>query len=146
MQARVGPLLEKQRRLEARQILLRDLLSSFEVPGKGLSENSTRSWAVSVQPPGTIGDYVRTRAEEILREKGGPLHINEIHAEFERRGLHIPGAGRPVNLIVHLRKASGITSPTRGMYGLEEHVKPLPSQQTSGKVRKRRRRPVAKET
>ncbi|MBI3648452.1 MAG: hypothetical protein HY240_06880 [Actinobacteria bacterium] len=143
---RLGPLLEKQRRLEARQALLKDLLSSFEVPGKTLLEDGTRPWAVSVQPAGSIGDYVRDRAEEILREAGGPLHINEIHAEFGRRSYHIPGAGRPVNLIVHLRKASGIVSPARGMYGLEEHVGAIPAQRKSTKRRKRApRRPVAKE-
>jgi hypothetical protein len=119
---RLAPLLEQQHRLEVRQALLKDLLSSFQVRGKTRTEDASRSWAVSVQPTGNIGDYVRDRAEEILREEGGPLHINAIHAEFERRGFPIPGAGRPVNLIVHLRKAPGIVSPARGVYGLEEHV------------------------
>lgn len=145
LQDRLSPLLEDQRRLEARQALLKDLLSSFEQPGARSFDDASRSWAVSVQPAGSIGAYVRDRAEEILREAGGPLHINEIHAEFGRRALHIPGAGKPVNLIVHLRKASGIVSPARGMYALEEHVGAMPVQRRSRKRRKRARRPAQKE-
>jgi cell division septum initiation protein DivIVA len=146
LQERLTPLLEEQRRLEARRALLKDLLSSFEEPGKTSFEDASRSWAVTVQPAGSIGDYVRDRAEEILREAGRALHINEIHAEFERRGFHIPGAGRPVNLIVHLRKASGIASPARGMYGLREHVGAIPVQRKSSrKKQKRGRRPARKE-
>jgi hypothetical protein len=137
--------MEEQRRLEARQALLKDLLSSFEVPWKVSSEDSGSTWALSIQRAGSIGDYVRERAEEILREAGRPLQINEIHTEFEGRGFHVPGAGKPVNLIVHLRKAPGIVSPARGMYALEEHVGAIPVQRKSRKRRKRTRRLAAKE-
>lgn len=142
---RLAPLLEEQRRLEARQALLKDLLSSFEAPGKTSSEDASRSWAVSLQPTGSVRDYVRGRAEEILREAGRPMHINEIHAEFEKRGLPIPGAGRPVNLIVHLRKQLTIASPERGMYALAELTGPMPTQRKTRKRRKRTRRPARKE-
>lgn len=122
LQGRLSPLLEEQRRLEARQALLKDLLSSFVEPGEESLHEAPRPWGLSVQPTGSIGEYVRDRAEEILREVGGPLHINEIHTRFVKRGYHVPGAGKPVNLIVHLRKAPGIASPARGMYGLVEDV------------------------
>lgn len=142
---RLAPLLEEQRRLEARQALLKDLLSSFGVPGKTSSEDAARSWSLSVQPAGSIGDYVRERSEEILRDAGRPLHINEIHAEFERRDFHIPGAGKPVNLIVHLRRDSSVVSPARGIYALEEHAAQTQTQRKTRKRRKRTRRPSRKE-
>jgi hypothetical protein len=142
LQDRLAPLLEEQRRLEARQALLKDLLSSFEASPKASSEDATRSWALTVQPAGSIGEYVRERAQEILREAARPLHINELHAEFERRGFHVPGAGKPVNLIVHLRNHSGIVSPGRGMYALEEQTGPIPARRKSRtRRRKRTRRP-----
>jgi hypothetical protein len=119
--------------------LLNDLLTSFEASGK----DGVVPRAMSIQPAGNIGDYVRARAEDILREERGPLHINAIHAEFQRRGLHIPGAGRTVNLIVHLRKAPGIVSPGRGVYALEAHAGPLRDRLkiTRRKKRSQTRRP-----
>jgi hypothetical protein len=139
---RLAPLLEQQRRLEARQTLLKELLSSFGAPSNGRGEeNGGASWAVSVPPPGSIGEHVRTRAEEILREKGGALHINALHEEFQRRGFHVPGAGRPVNLTVHLRKASSIVSPARGMYALEEYAGTTTAQpKATRRTRKRKKR------
>jgi hypothetical protein len=94
-------------------------------------------------PTGSIGEYVRDRAEEILREHGGPMHVNEIHARFLRSGLFVPGAGKPVNLIVHLRKGPGIVSPGRGMYALRGQVDAdaLPRPR---RPRKRRRARTAK--
>jgi hypothetical protein len=143
---RLAPLLEEQRRLEARQGLLKDLLSSFEAPGKPSSEDASRSWVVSLQPKGGVGEYVRGRAEGILREAGRPMHINEIHQEFEKRGFPIPGAGRSVNLIVHLRKQSTIVSPARGTYALAELAGPMPTQRkTTRKRRKRARSTVRRE-
>lgn len=142
---RLAPLLEEQRRLETRQALLKDLLSSFEAAGKVSSDDAARSWAVTLQPAGRIGDYVRERAEEILREIGRPMHINEIHGEFEQRGLHIPGAGKPVNLTVHLRVDPRIVSPERGMYTLGEQAGPMPARRKARNRRKRARRPARKE-
>jgi hypothetical protein len=143
---RLNPLLEEQRRLDARQVLLKELLSSFDAPAQPSADDGARGWAVTLQPAGSIGDFVRDRASEILREAGRPMHINDIHGEFQRRGLHIPGAGRPVNLTVHLRQGdAGIVSPERGMYALEEYAGSIPVQRKSTKRRKRaRRRPAAK--
>jgi hypothetical protein len=50
------------------------------------------------------------------------MHINDLHARFVERGLSVPGAGKPVNLTVHLRAAEEIASPTRGVYALVEQV------------------------
>lgn len=144
---RLSPLLEEQRRLEARQALLKDLLSSFDVPhGATSSDEAGRpSWALAIQPTASIGDYVRDQAAEVLREAGRPLHINEIHAEFEQRGLHVPGAGRPVNLTVHLRKDPNIVSPSRGMYAVVEQVGQISVRRNARRRPKRARRPKAKE-
>lgn len=135
---RLAPLLEEQRRLEARHALLKDLLSSFKAPGKGSSDDASRMWSVSVQPTGSIGAYVRDKATEILRDAEQPLHINEVHAEFERRGFRVPGAGKPVNLTVHLRQGTDIVSPARGLYALKEQVGAIPPQRKSRTKRKRR--------
>lgn len=142
LQDHLSPLLEEQRRLEGRQALLKDLLSSFEAPIKPSSEDGARPWSVSLQPTGNVGDYVRDRAREVLLDAGEPLHINDIHAEFVRRGFPIPGAGKPVNLIVHLRSGTGIASPARGMYALGEQVAASPVQRRNAKRRKRTRSPA----
>ena len=72
--------------------------------------------------------YVIEQAVEILRGEGHPLHINEIHARFLERGSTVPGAGKPVNLTVHLSGAEEIASPSRGVYGLVEQVGAIPRQ------------------
>jgi hypothetical protein len=76
------------------------------------------------------------RAAEILRAEGRPLHINDLHARFLERGFTVPGAGKPVNLIVHLRSAEEIASPMRGVYGLVEQVGAVPRQAARTKRRR----------
>ena len=128
LQDRLAPLLEEQRRLETREMLLKELLSSFgrRVEPKGIGSTEVGgATAVDLTTTGSVGEYVTARAREILREAGEPLHINAIHARFLERGYTIPGAGRPVNITTHLRNASDIRSPKRGIYGLAEHVGPV---------------------
>jgi hypothetical protein len=143
VQGRLAPLMEQQHRLEARQLLLTDLLSSYDagdLPArKSPSDNAAGPPSQLSRSSGSIGRAVRRRAEEILRAAGRPLHINELHAEFLRRGFPVPGAGKPVNLIVHLRKSDTIVSPARGIYGLVEHVGEIPRTKARAKRRPRSR-------
>jgi hypothetical protein len=128
IEQQLAPILEEQRRLEEREALLRSLLASFEPPalneqGVLLDERGKRD--------GSVREYVVARAADILRDEGGPLHINDLYARFIERGYTIPGKGEPVNLIVHLQKSDEIASPQRGIYGLTEQV---------GAVKPRRRK------
>ena len=45
---------------------------------------------------------VKDSVYEILRDAKRPMNINEIHAEFLRRGFPIPGKGTPFNILVHI--------------------------------------------
>jgi hypothetical protein len=47
---------------------------------------------------------VKDRVLEILLEANRPMNIKEIHAEFVRRGLPIPGKGTPFNILVHMSR------------------------------------------
>jgi hypothetical protein len=132
---KLEPLLDEQRRLEERQALLRGLLRSFEQTGSNGPTPSRLS-----KGAGSVARYVIDRAAEILREEGRPLHINDLHAKFLERGFTVPGAGKPVNLIVHLRGAEEIASPMRGIYGLVDQVDALPKKPRRTKRRKSTRK------
>jgi hypothetical protein len=128
---RLEPLLAEQRRLEERRSLLEGLLRSFDHTNGPKPQSET--------PVGSVGEYVVAKATEILREQGEPMNINDLHARFLERGYLIPGAGKTVNLIVHLRGADGIVSPGRGMYSLPEHGQP-----EAPRPRRRRKRSTTK--
>ncbi len=132
---RLEPLVAEQRQLEERRLLLQSLLRSFEVtsPNSDVPGKPART-------TGSVGRYVVDRAVEILREEGRPMHINDLHARFVERGFTIPGAGKPVNLIVHLRGAEKIASPMRGIYGLADQVEPAPQTPRRTNRRKTARR------
>jgi len=83
-----------------------------------------------------IGPRVRRQVREILTDAGGELSINDIHAEFLRRGYDVPGQGRPANITIHLSGSEEITSPARGLYRLKPamvaHVEaPAPTPRSS---------------
>jgi hypothetical protein len=128
---KLGPLLAEQQRLEERQALLHGLLHSFD---QATPNGPRRSEAL--RATGSVARYVIDRAVEILREEGRPMHINDLHARFVARGFTVPGAGKPVNLTVHLRSAEEIASPTRGIYGLVEQVGAVTYKPPRGKRRK----------
>jgi hypothetical protein len=130
--AKLEPLLADQRQLEERRMLLQSLARSFEATGPNGAGAQQRA-------AGSVARYVVDRATEILRDEGRPLHINDLHARFVERGFTVPGAGKPVNLIVHLRGAEEIASPMRGVYGLVEQVGAVPQQAARRKRRKRAR-------
>jgi hypothetical protein len=116
LDTKLEPLLGEQSRLKERKTLLQSLLRSFEAGANGTAPSPT------VKSAGSVARYVVDCAAEILRDEGRPLHINDLHARFGERGFTVPGAGKPVNLIVHLRGSDEIASPTRGIYGLVEQV------------------------
>jgi hypothetical protein len=113
---KLAPLLAEKQQLEDRRALLQGLLRSFDGPDANGSVPSAPARS------GSIARYVVDNAVEILRKEGHPMHINDLHARFVERGLSVPGAGKPVNLTVHLRAAEEIASPTRGVYALVEQV------------------------
>jgi hypothetical protein len=61
---------------------------------------------------------VTTRVAEILAEEGRALHIDDILARYEQKGYRVPGAGKPVNIIAHLRRSPLFASAGRGIYDL----------------------------
>lgn len=131
---RLTPLLDEQRQLEERQALLQGLLRSFEQSAPNGTGAPARGRAT-----GSVARYVVERAMEILRDEGRPLHINDLHAKFLERGFAVPGAGKPVNLIVHLRGDQEIVSPMRGIYALAEQAEDVVQRPRQVKRRKRAR-------
>ena len=117
--SQLAPLVERQAGLNERLGLLRRLLGS-------LSTVTSQEAAVRMPAPAasaarvltTVRERVQAEATSILRDAGGPLHINQIHAEFIRRGFQVPGAGKPNNITVHLANAPDLRSTARGVYEL----------------------------
>lgn len=69
-----------------------------------------------------IGRAVRERvqkdAEAILCDRGSPMRIQGIHAEFIRRRMRLPGRGTPTNIAAHLVASDRFSRKGRGIYGL----------------------------
>ncbi len=63
---------------------------------------------------------------QILREHHTPLRIQDIHAEFLRRQLALPGSGTPANIAAHLVDRDLFTRPRRGVFGLTEWDNDVP--------------------
>ena len=127
--AALGPLVERQVAVTERLGLLKRLLASLTTKDVGSAAAAT---AVTTSGPvthtnGSIRERVQAHAAEILGQVGRPLHINEIHAEFLKRGFEVPGAGKPNNITVHLSDADGIVSTARGYYATKH-----PKQSDSG--------------
>lgn len=61
---------------------------------------------------------------EILRDHGKPMRIQDIHIEFLRRQLPLPGSGTPANIAAHLVDRDLFTRPSRGVFGLAEWKNP----------------------
>jgi hypothetical protein len=121
IQASLKPLLQEQAANHERQRLLVELLASFNGSASTqlTSENRRRTGE-------SVGERVRKNVRVLLEEvPSGTLHINDIHAEFVKRGFEIPGAGRPANITAHLTRDAEIVSPQRGVYGLREVVGPV---------------------
>ena len=116
--AQLAPLLERQAAVEERLGILRRLLASLVSPGTDEANGAQNGQGPDGERTSSIRERVIRDAAEILRAATKPMHINELHAEFIKRGYEIPGAGKPVNITVHLSGAESIASPTRGYYTL----------------------------
>lgn len=67
----------------------------------------------------SIREHIHLHVRKLLEERNGePMHINNIHVEFEQRGWYVPGRGRPANISAHLSNAEGFYSPRRGEWAL----------------------------
>jgi len=73
-----------------------------------------------------VRERVVEGAVQILRERRTPLRIQDIHAEFLRRQLALPGSGTPANIAAHLVYRDLFTRPRRGVIGLTEWVDDAP--------------------
>lgn len=78
----------------------------------------------AVEVKRSVRDRTVEAAAEILREHGKPLHIQDIHAEFIRRGKPLPGRGTPTNIVAHLSSSPTIERRARGLYALAEWSPP----------------------
>src|ERR1051326_9052118 len=54
--------------------------------------------------PSATSAQVKDNVFQILSDAKRPMNINEIHAEFQRRGYAIPGKGTPFNILVHISR------------------------------------------
>lgn len=122
IEAALVPLVERQSALTERLGLLKRLLTS--VAAIDATPAGKESPVNGGPPPARIYGSTRERVQvhvaEILVDLGRPLHINEIHAEFIKRGFEVPGAGKPNNITVHLSDAAEILSPSRGYYAIKD--------------------------
>ena len=134
LQDKIEPLLAEQARLQERRTLCKELLASF---GDG-------HWPDVGTARSNLGETTRERihrqAVDVFTQVGRPLHSNDLHAEFLRRGYEVPGAGKPNNITVHLTGWPDIASPVRGMYGLVQHVGEQPPRTKPNRRRKKRAR------
>jgi len=77
------------------------------------------------------GKSVRERVIEdvvqILRDHGKPMRIQDIHSEFLRRELPLPGSGTPANIAAHLVDRELFARFGRGVFGLVEWETPISS-------------------
>lgn len=120
LDAALTPLVEKHAALTERLGLLKRLMSSLtDKGGNGPAETAAIGSLQTARASASIRERVQAHAREILTEAGRPLHINEIHGEFIKRGFEVPGAGKPNNITVHLADAAGIVSTARGYYGAQ---------------------------
>lgn len=102
-------LAEAKRRLT----LLHELLASVDGgPGVPTGTEATLSTA----------ERVERDVAEILRGHGRPMRIQDIHTEFVRRSLPLPGRGTPTNIVAHLTNSNVVKRVARGVYGLAKWV------------------------
>jgi hypothetical protein len=135
IQAELEPLAREQASNQERRRLLADLLVSY---GNNGDDGEMARAADLVDATETIGERVRRHVRDVLGDADGQMHINEIHAEFLKRGFAVPGQGRPANITTHLTGSEDIVSPQRGYYGLSEVVGPVKRKPTPRrKTRKR---------
>lgn len=67
---------------------------------------------------------VQADVERILRDHGRPMRLQDIHGEFIRRGVPLPGRGTPTNIGAHLVDRDRFRRFGRGVYGLVAWSRP----------------------
>ena len=88
--------------------------------------NGTVPPKVVSSSPSVSPTEVKDHVYEILSDVNRPMNINEIHAEFIRRGYAIPGKGTPFNILVHVSrdaknaKNGRFVWAARGTYAIRE--------------------------
>ena len=91
-----------------------------------------------------VRERVADAVLEILREHGKPMRIQDIHAEFLRRELPLPGSGTPTNIAAHLVDRGLFARPSRGVFGLAEWGPPTHSAKPKDAARRRRKKVARK--
>lgn len=118
---------ERQRRVQQLELVSR-LLESEAAPKCERSAPQAESSVTDSHI--TTPDEVKDRVLEILLQTGRPMNIKEIHAEFLRRSLPIPGKGTPFNILVHISREvkrgnmSRLYRTGKGTYALRQHQSP----------------------
>lgn len=126
VQNRIEPLLVEQGQLRERRKLLGELLSSFgQEPPDAVAGadsqvvvHSTQAAATASKGRETVRERVHREVVTVLQELGRPVHVNDLLAEYVKRGYKVPGQGKAANISVHLSGWSDIENPERGIYGL----------------------------
>ena len=135
----IEPLMRERSRLEDQLRILRELMASLcdeSAPADSVRSPATLTFADSSQGrlvPELTRERVQRQVREILSEYDRPMHISDIHAEFEQRCWKVPGAGEPVNITAHIGKSTDIIAVRRGVYALANEVG-----SSSGGFRRRR--------
>jgi hypothetical protein len=105
-----------QRRLAQSRIqlgLMYELLAS-------LGDEAVSPRADLIGAERSVRERVVHSAVQVLQDRGAPMRIQDIHAEFLRRQLPLPGSGTPTNIAAHLVDRGVFTRPGRGLFGLTE--------------------------
>ncbi|MGQ9573434.1 MAG: winged helix-turn-helix domain-containing protein [Dehalococcoidia bacterium] len=122
---------ETATRLQAR---MRHIQALLALEGQPMESGAVGSEAVSSAPRvGSLADA----AYELLAETRQEYHYEELAAQLELRGVHIPGKEPAKNLVAHIHRDSRFVRPKRGVYGLREWY---PKGTVSVGVRRRRTR------
>ena len=119
IQQQIDPLTRELETLNAQRALLRELLATLDLvhqedAATGILARSSPTLARRE----SVRERVHREAVEVLGEIGEPIHINDLAAEYAKRGYKIPGQGKPANISVHLSGWKDIVSPERGLYAL----------------------------
>ena len=122
---------EAATRLQARMRHIQALLA--------LEGHPVESGAVGhevVLPNADAGSLADT-AYQLLAETRQEYHYQELAAELQLRGVHIPGKEPANNLVSHIHRDPRFIRPKRGVYGLAEWY---PKGTASVGTRRRRKR------
>lgn len=115
----------------------------LESPSSDIAEVTEFSPAQDARPTPVA---VREGVKKILTDSARPLHISEIHREFLRRSLPIPGGGTAFNILAHVVNDRTFVRVARGTYALAGSVpvaQILPKAQRKARRRRRKKRTSA---